>query len=156
MDEPRAPDETPGAETGPPDCHGLSPASPGGAESDGGRGRANEAIAAALAAGKTVAEAAAGAGVSESTVYRRLRRPKFVARVRELRAAFVTAAAGRLASSMTAAADVLRSLLDSASDMVKLRAAERLLEIGVKVIELQELQARVEELERRLGEGGGA
>jgi hypothetical protein len=69
-----------------------------------------------------------------------------------LRAGFIASAAGRLAEGMTQAADTLRKLLSSESESIRLRAADRLLEIGVKVVELQELQSRVEELERRLAE----
>ncbi|VTR92512.1 Uncultured bacterium genome assembly Metasoil_fosmids_resub OS=uncultured bacterium PE=4 SV=1 [Gemmata massiliana] len=138
----------------PPDPENLPKTSHRRARTAAAKGQtgADDALATALAAGKTVAEAATTAGVSEATAYRRQRDEAFIARVRELRAGFVTAAAGRLASTMTTAADVLGDLLGSASENVRLRAADRLLEIGVKVVDLQELQQRVEDLERRLSE----
>jgi hypothetical protein len=115
-----------------------------------GRRNADESLAAELAAGKTVREAATAAGVSERTAHRRTADPAFKARVTDLRTQMVTRASGRLADGMTAAADVLRKLLTSKTESIRLRAAERLIELGLKVTELAELQQRVEELERRL------
>jgi hypothetical protein len=115
-----------------------------------GRRNADETLAAELAAGKTVRDAAMAAGVAERTAFRRLEDAAFKARVTELRGQMVTRASGRLADGMTAAADVLRQLLTSKTEGIRLRAADRLIELGLKVTELAELQQRVEELERRL------
>src|SRR4051812_38904491 len=79
-----------------------------------GRHSADDALAAALAAGRTVRDAAAAAGVSEKTAHRRNADPAFKARVTALRAGMVTTAAGRLAGGMAAAADVLVALLADA------------------------------------------
>jgi hypothetical protein len=57
---------------------------------------------------------------------------------------------------MAAAADALRALLISQVETVRLRAADLLLAHGLKVVELAELQARVEELERRATDRDGA
>ena len=120
----------------------------------GGNRSANRDLAAvALAAGKTAAEAATAAGVSARTVVGWRAAPEFAARVAELRAAMVSAAAGRLADGMAAAADVMRALLGSADEGVRHRAAAKLLEVGLKATELVELQRRVEELERRTAGG---
>lgn len=113
-----------------------------------GRANADEALALGVAAGKTVRDAAAEAGVSESTAHRRLTDPVFAARVQEIRDGLVSAAAGRLAGGMAAAADVLVALLQSQDENVKLRAASQLLAGGVKVVEVAELQRRLEALER--------
>lgn len=115
-----------------------------------GRTRADETLAAELARGATIEAAAKAAGVSEATVYRRLRDGAFAARVAELRGTMVRTAAGRLADSMSEAADVLRKLLASGSEGIQLRASVALLDQAVKVTELFELQQRVAELERRL------
>jgi AcrR family transcriptional regulator len=117
-----------------------------------GREPADEALAVALAAGRTVADAATAAGVSESTAYRRLRDPEFRARVTELRDEMVSRAAGRLADSMTEAADVLRALLADADPHLRHKAAVKLIELGVKVTELADLERRVEDLEQRFAD----
>ena len=98
---------------------------------DRGRSDADEALAAAIAAGRTVRDAAATAGVSERTADR------------------------RLADALGEASDVLRALLTSGEDRVKLRAASEVLTQGLRVAELVELQRRVEELERRQNAAGG-
>lgn len=120
----------------------------------GGRKAENRDLAAvALASGKTVAEAATAAQVSERTVATWRADPTFRARVVELRGEMVAAAAGRLSSSMSQAADVLKGLLESETEAIRLRAADRLIELGLKVTELHELQKRVEEIEARLTAG---
>lgn len=119
-----------------------------------GRGEADELLAAEIAAGKTVRQAAAGAGVSERTAHRRLADPNFKTRVVELRGRMVSDAAGQLAAGMTAAANTLLLLLGSQDEHVRHKTAVKVIDLGVKVIELAELQKRVEELERRLTEGG--
>lgn len=118
-----------------------------------GRRSADEQLAAALATGSRIVDAATTAGVSESTVYRRLKNGNFAARVRELRGEMVNRAAGKLADSMSEAADVLRSLLASKSESVRIRAADLLIVHAVRIAELADLQLRVTELERRAAEG---
>lgn len=115
-----------------------------------GRTTANERIACALAAGKSHKDAAAEAGVSTKTVFRRAADPAFAAHVAELRGAMVAAAAGQLADGMTAAAAVLRAGLTDKNANVRHKSAVKLIELGVKVAEVVELQKRVEELERAM------
>src|SRR5438105_2071953 len=62
-------------------------------------------LAAELAAGKTVAEAAAAAGVSERTAYRRKNEPDFQAKVRRLRDELLDRVAAKLGQRMSRAAD---------------------------------------------------
>jgi hypothetical protein len=116
------------------------------------RGGADEALALALAGGRTITDAAASANVSRSTVNRRMQDPEFQQRVRELRAEMVETAAGRLAGGMADAADVLRELLASKSEMVRLSAARSLLEFGVKIRESSESERRLAEYERQVAE----
>lgn len=116
----------------------------------GGRARADEVLAAALAAGRTVGESAKAAGVSEATAYRRLAVREFNERVRELRAEMVASAAGRLAEAMAAAALVLRKLLASPSEGVQLRAANSIIEQGLKVAQLTDLEGRMAAIEDAL------
>lgn len=116
----------------------------------------------ALACGATVEAAARQSGVSDRTVYRRLNEPRFRARVREARAEMVKRAAGMLTA---AAGESVRTLLalqkDSVTPAVRLGAARAVLELGIKVREMVELEDRIAVLEERAGlvgpgEGGVA
>lgn len=115
-----------------------------------GRKSADEALAAALAAGQTIESAAEAAHVSESTAYRRMKDDAFRARVAEIRKQFIGTAAAKLAGTMTEAADVLRELLKSEADSIRLRSAIAIIEQSVRLTELHELQEQVAELDRRL------
>jgi hypothetical protein len=109
---------------------------------------ANKLILVALATGATIREAAHTAGVCERTVSRRLEKSGFRNRVSELRAALVAGAGGKLASGMGKAADTLKALLDSQADQVRYKASVKLIELGLKVVDMIDLQNRIEELER--------
>lgn len=122
----------------------------------GGRSGADELLAAELAAGKTVREAATAAGVSERTAHRRLESATFRARVAELHSALVRTAAGRLVAGMSEAADVLRAGLTHDDPHVRHKSATKLIELGVKVTELAELERRIAELEQRIPDREGA
>ena len=87
-------------------------------------------------------------GVSERTAFRRLEDAAFKARVAELRSAMVRTAAGRLVDGMTEAAGVLRAGLTDPDANIRHKSAVKLIELGVKVTELAELEQRVEELEQ--------
>ena len=113
----------------------------------GSRRHADESLVAALASGMTVDKAAKRAGVSRSTATRRMRNRTFRQRVTEARAEFVSRALGRLSDSATEAADTLRALLSAGDDRVKLGAARAVLELGVKLKESTELEARIAALE---------
>ena len=108
-----------------------------------GRKSADAALIIALASGAKVDAAARVAGVSESTVFRRLRGPNFRAAVTTARSEFTTRALGKLAAASTAAASTLRSLLKAESETVRLSAARAILELGAKLRESVELEARI-------------
>src|SRR5688500_6143352 len=109
----------------------------------------------ALAAGATAEAAAKAAGVSESTVHRRLRESDFRQRVAEARDAMVSRAVARLSDTATLAADGLRELLRARSETVRLGAARATLELGSKLREQEDLVERVRALEERLGDQNG-
>ncbi len=119
-----------------------------------GRTDADEILAAHLAAGARHMDAAKAADVSERTLRRRLADPEFVAEVARLRAEMVGRAAGRLADSMAEASDVLKTLLADADANIRHRSATKVIELGMKVAELTELQKRVEQLETLLSGKG--
>ena len=111
----------------------------------------------ALACGATVDAAAKQCGLTDRTIYRRLAEPAFRGRLQALRADMVRRAAGLLTA---AAGEAVRTLLslqkDSAPPAVRLGAARAILELGIKVRELSDLETRIAELEHRAGlpEGG--
>ena len=107
-------------------------------------------VAAALAAGRTVEDAAKAGNVVPRTVYTWNTDTTFRARVVELRQEMLTSATGRVADGMSEAADVLRKLLTSDSEGIRLRAAERLLCLGLELNEKLEMRKRLEEIERQL------
>jgi hypothetical protein len=108
-----------------------------------------DALALALAAGDSITEAAGKAAVSERTAYRRLADPAFCQRIQILRGEMIGRALGRMADAMTDAADVLRGLLRAEAESVRLGAARSLLDLGIKVREAVELEARLAALEAR-------
>lgn len=120
-----------------------------------GRGRhsADDALAAELAAGKTVRDAATAAGVAERTAFRRLTDTKFKARVSELRGGMIATAAGRLADGMASAADVLLALLADSDPSVRHRAAVKVLELGIQVRLASDVADEMAELRELLASG---
>jgi hypothetical protein len=118
-----------------------------------GRRNADEALAVAIASGRTLRDAAAGAGVSERTARRRHEDTAFRARVVELRGAMLQQSLGRMAGGMAEAADVLRGLLKADSESVRLGACRAMLELGVKLRETVDHAERLQALEARLDAG---
>lgn len=115
--------------------------------SGGERRHADTVLVAALAGGATVRAAAAEAEVGEATAHRRLKEPKFRARIDAARSEMIGRAVARLADASTAAADRLRELLMAESESVQLGAARSILDLGLKLREHEELAARVAALE---------
>lgn len=115
------------------------------------RHSADELLIAALAGGKTNEQAATASGVSVRTVRRRKKEPEFMRRVRQARAEMVAAASGKLADHMTAATDTLVTLLTDPDSGVKLRAATKIVELGLRATEVVDLEQRLAELERAQG-----
>lgn len=116
-----------------------------------GRRNADDSLVLALACGATVENAARQAGVSEMTVFRRLKEPAFVARVQDAKQEMVE----RTARMLTAAAlESVKTLLDLQSKdqppSVRHSAARTVIEFGVKLRENAELFARVAALEQQL------
>jgi hypothetical protein len=116
-----------------------------------GRRTADERLLLALACGATVEVAARQAGVSESTAYRRLAEPAFRQRLQRVRADFVQRTAGTMTAAATEAVRTLLELLKPAAPPpVRLGAAKAVLEIGVKLREIAEVEERLAALEERL------
>jgi hypothetical protein len=117
----------------------------------------NHALLVALACGATVEQAAAKCGISERTVYRRMEKPEFRRQIQAFKAEMVQ----RAAAALTAAAmESVRTLLElqkpSNAGAVRLGAARAILEMGVKLREMAELEERIRALEDRVGDGSAA
>ena len=113
--------------------------------------RGDERILTALACGVTVDNAAKACGVSDRTIYRRLKDPKFRRRLRELRSEILQRSAGMLtAASVEGTRTLLTLLRDQSPPAVRLGAARAVLEIGIKVREAADLADRVTALEEHL------
>ena len=118
-------------------------------------GTKDEALALALAAGASAAEAAKSVRLSVRTVKRRRADPAFMRRVAELRAEMVSRAVGRLSEAMTAAALQLRRLvLKGRSEQVQLGACRAVLELGNRLRESVELEQRLSALEEVMNTEG--
>ncbi len=113
--------------------------------------RRDDALVLALACGATVEAAARQAEVSDRTVYRRLADPAFQKRVKDARADLARRSAGLLSAASGEAVRTLLALMkDSAPPAVRLGAAKAVLELGMKIRELAELEAEVRELEEKV------
>lgn len=121
----------------------------------------------ALLASSTLPEAAAKVGVHERTLFRWLKNPDFKATYRRLRRECVEAATAKLQKGMEEAVNCLMEILTAketkffqkdgkvtdARNVVawgpRLGAAKSILELALKASELEDLEKRVTELERR-------
>lgn len=113
-------------------------------------GRKMEAAVAALLTQRNVEEAARAVGVSVPTLMRWQKLPEFQAAYREARRAAYSQAVAKLQQGSTAAATtLLKVMLDQSTPAsVRIRAAECIMNHSSKAIEIEDVEARVAELER--------
>ena len=115
-----------------------------------GRRNADDVLLMTLACGATAEAAAQKAGVSRATVQRRLLDPRFRARLQEVRSDMVARAAGALTAASTEAIKTLLALQQSTiPHAVRLGAARSILEIGIKMREVADLEERLTSLEQQ-------
>ena len=112
--------------------------------------RKQESAVSALIAHPTIKGAAQSAGVGETTLWRWLQLPEFERAYRQVRRETVKHAIVKLQSAAGQAVDVLTEIMNDQSAVVfaRLAAAKVVLEISVKAVELEDLAARIAELER--------
>jgi hypothetical protein len=122
--------------------------------SDNPRRAADEPLALALARGLSVQAAAAEAGVSERTAHRRLSERAFCERVEEVRRLLVDGAVRNLSARTSAASDRLAELTHSNNEAVSLGACKAVLDLGFRAHGQRAVVERLDELERRLAQGG--
>lgn len=121
----------------------------------GGRRELREDVAlAALLSERTIAEAAAKAALSESTILRWLADPAFKARYRDARRQVVETAITGIQQAASDAVAALRRNLTCGIPAVEVGAAKSVLDFAVKGVELVDLAERVEQLEQAAGADG--
>lgn len=113
-------------------------------------GRKKEEAIAALLTQRNVEEAARSIGVAPKTLLRWMKLPEFQAAYREARRAAYGQAISRLQQATSAAATTLLKVMvdPSAPASCRLRAADSVLSHAAKAIEIEDIEARVTELER--------
>jgi hypothetical protein len=113
-------------------------------------GRKKEDAIAALLTQRNIEEAAKVAGIGANTLLRWLKVPEFQLAYREARRAAFGQAVARLQQGTSAAATtLLKTLIDPATPAsVRVRAAEAIFSHAAKAIEIEDIEARVTELER--------
>lgn len=117
-----------------------------------GKSGANTAILIALASGKTIRDTAAECGVSESLIYRRLKKPQFLAKLERARGRMLDAALGSLTMASQEAGVVLRELMKDNAPLVRLGAARACLEYGLSLRKQSQFERRMQLVEQRLAE----
>ena len=113
-------------------------------------GRKMEAAVAALLTQRNVEEAAKSVGISPTTLLSWTKVPEFQTAYREARRAAYSQAVARLQQGATGAAStLLKVMLDQNTPAsVRARAAECVMNHSSKAIEIEDVEARVSELER--------
>ncbi len=120
--------------------------------------RKQEQAIAALLSCPTIGEAARATGISESTLLRWLQQDEFQDHYREARREAIGQA---IANLQKASSEAVKTLQDVMKDMTapapaRVSAAKIVLDTAIKAVEIEDLAARVEELERFAEEERGA
>jgi len=113
-------------------------------------GRKKEEAVAALLSHRNLEEAARATGVVPNTLLRWMKEPEFDAAYREARRAAFGQAVARLQQGASAAATtLLKTMIEpNTPASVRVRAAECVLNHAMKAIEIEDIEARLSELER--------
>jgi hypothetical protein len=113
-------------------------------------GRKTEEAVAALLSQRNLEEAAHAVGISTRTLLRWMKEPEFQTAYREARRSAYSQAVARLQQGATAAATtLLKVMLDQGTPAsVRVRAAECVMDHSSRAIEIEDVEARVAELER--------
>jgi hypothetical protein len=113
-------------------------------------GRKKDEAIAALLTQRNTEEAAKAAGISHNTLLKWMKDPEFDAAYREARRAAFGQSIARLQQGASAAATTLLKVLiePGTPASVRVRAAEAILNHGAKAIEIEDIEARLAELER--------
>ena len=115
--------------------------------------RKNEEAIAALLTARNIEEAARSVGIAPNTLLNWMKVPEFQAAYRDARRAAYSQAVAKLQQGTTAAATtLLKVMLDQGTPAsFKVRAAECVMTHSAKANEIEDIEARVSELERSAG-----
>jgi polyhydroxyalkanoate synthesis regulator phasin len=107
-----------------------------------------------IASGQTIREASTVAGVPYTTARRWRRRPEIQAAIRERAREAVEAGTLSLGQGASTAAKTLRQIAsgEATAEGPRVTACRAILEIGLRVLEVDELTDRVERLEQQLAD----
>ena len=113
-------------------------------------GRKKEAAIAALLTHRNIDEAAKAVGVAPNTLLKWMKDREFSAAYREARRAAVGQAIARLQQTTGAAVSTLQKLMVDANTpaAIKGNVARGVLALAIKGVEVEDIEARLEELER--------
>lgn len=111
---------------------------------------------AALLMSPTITEAAKLTGIGEVTVWRWLQNTEFQAQYQKAKRQAVAQAVARLQQASGEAVEALRSIMNDveAPASARVSAAKSVLEMAVKGVEIEDIAARVEHLERLIEQKG--
>src|ERR1700692_148018 len=112
--------------------------------------RKKEEAIAALLTQRNVEEAARAAGIGTQTLLRWLKIPEFHTAYREARRAAFSQSIARLQQATSAAVSTLLKVMvdPSTPPSTRVRAADSVLDHSAKAIDIEDIEARVSELER--------
>ncbi len=109
----------------------------------------NEVLLISLACGSTIDAAAAKAGLSKRTVNRRLEDPAFRQQLQEFRANMLERASAMLGAAAMEAVKTLLGLMErTIPHSTRLGAARAVIELGLKLRDLLEVEQRLSALEK--------
>ena len=113
-------------------------------------GRKMEQAVAALLTQRNIDEAAKSVGIAPNTLLNWMKEPEFQAAYREARRMAYSQAVAKLQQGATAAATTLIKIMfdQNTPASVRVRAAECIMNYSSKAIEIEDVEARVSELER--------
>ena len=113
-------------------------------------GRKKEEAIVALLTNRTIEDAATSIKVAPSTLLRWMKEPDFNAAYRDARRAAFSQSIARLQQATGAAVSTLLKVMvdPSTPPSTKVRAADSVLDHSAKAIEIEDIEARVAELER--------
>jgi transposase-like protein len=116
-------------------------------------GRKKEEAIAALLTQRNIEEAAKSIGVGANTLLRWMKDPEFTRAYREARRQAVGQSIARLQQATSAAAATLMKIMvdQNAPASTRVRAADSIFNHAAKAIEIEDIDARVTELERAAG-----
>ena len=98
----------------------------------------------------TVRQAAQAVGIGEATLFRWLQVPEFQDAYRDAKRQIVNHAIARLQQATIEAVDTLSEVMKDKNKppSPRVKAAKTVLELAVKALEIEDIQSRVESLER--------